>query len=39
MGQEMGAGLEKDFHHPSTGNALGLMRNLNQKSRHGMNLL
>src|SRR6516225_12249580 len=36
--REMGAGLEADFHHPSAGYPLGLMRNLNQKSRHGTKL-
>jgi hypothetical protein len=30
----MRAGLEKNLDDPSTGNALGIMRNFNQKSRH-----
>src|SRR6516162_7193325 len=34
MRQEMGAGLQKDFNGPSTGNKLGLMWNFDQKSRH-----
>src|SRR6516162_8330630 len=39
MRQEMGACLEKYFNHPSTGYTLGLMWDLNQKSRHRTNLL